>query len=200
MESLLDGGYIQTDDGGYPLDDFDGIHASPPCQAWSQLSQCVPGTAEKYSRLVAPIRELLIKTGLPYVIENVPGAPLIDPVMLCGTSFDLRMRRHRLFESNFSIPAPECDHASITYSMSTYGVGVRAKMRQEFGYGRPLNRIWADYMGVPWMNDRELSESIPPAFTEHIGFAMVTHIEKAMTRYRAQYAQMRRELTEWMAA
>jgi DNA (cytosine-5)-methyltransferase 1 len=86
---------------------FDAIHASPPCQAYSAMSACRPGLADQYPDLVAPTRELLEATGLPYVIENVPRAPLRDPVTLCGHMFGLPLYRHRLFEANFPIDQPE---------------------------------------------------------------------------------------------
>jgi len=84
---------------------FDAIHASPPCQSYSDLAKR-NGNADDWPRLIEPVRELLIQTGLPYIIENVEGAPLINPVILCGTMFPgLRVIRHRLFEANFEIVA-----------------------------------------------------------------------------------------------
>ena len=95
---------------------FDAIHASPPCQSYSDLAKR-NGNAHEWPRLIEPVREMLKGTGLPYVIENVDGAPLIDPVVLCGTMFpSLRVLRHRLFEANFEIytaaapQAPESPH------------------------------------------------------------------------------------------
>lgn len=85
---------------------FDAIHASPPCQSYSDLAKR-NGNAHEWPRLVEPVREMLIKSGKPYVIENVEGAPLLNPVILCGTMFKgLRVLRHRLFEANFQIIAP----------------------------------------------------------------------------------------------
>jgi DNA (cytosine-5)-methyltransferase 1 len=85
---------------------FDAIHASPPCQSYSDLAKR-NGNAHEWPRLIEPVRELLVSTGLPYVIENVDGAPLIDAVVLCGTMFPrLRVLRHRLFEANFTILTP----------------------------------------------------------------------------------------------
>jgi len=77
---------------------YDTIHASPPCQAYSTASQHHKG---KHPELIEPVREWLDSTGLPYVIENVPGAPMIDPVRFCGSSFGLRVRRHRMFEATW---------------------------------------------------------------------------------------------------
>ena len=107
--------------------EFDAIHASPPCQAFSAL-RTMPN-AKKHISLVEPVRELLIKSGKQYVIENVPGAPLINPVMLCGTMFNLgcadgELRRHRLFECSFYVLAPECRHGQVcSQVIGVYGGG-----------------------------------------------------------------------------
>jgi len=82
---------------------FDAIHASPPCQSYSDLAKR-NGNAHEWPRLIEPVREILIASGLPYVIENVDGAPLLNPMVLCGTMFKgLRVLRHRLFETNFKL-------------------------------------------------------------------------------------------------
>lgn len=83
--------------------EFDVIHASPPCQAHTSLKNLHD---KDYPELIEPTRRLLEKTGLPYIIENVVGAPLRNPILLCGSSFGLRVRRHRLFESNWFLIAP----------------------------------------------------------------------------------------------
>lgn len=151
---------------GFLLDDLDLIHASPPCQHWSAMSNCKPGLAATYPALIAPVRALLRCTGLPYVIENVPGAPLVDPVTLCGSSFGLAVRRHRLFESCWPLYAPPCDHKG--YAMNPHNAAGRARMRR-LAPGRPIERTWREAMGVGWMGAHEGREAIPPAYTEHIG-------------------------------
>ena len=102
--------FIQADvlnmDIGF-LQDFDAIHASPPCQSYSDLAKR-NRNADAHPRLIEPVREMLDKSGRPYVIENVEGAPLQNPIVLCGTMFKgLRVIRHRLFEANFPLVAPE---------------------------------------------------------------------------------------------
>lgn len=85
---------------------FDAIHASPPCQAHSDLAKRNKN-ADKWPKLIPPTRKMLREAGVPYIIENVEGAPLIDPVVLCGTMFPgLRVLRHRLFECSFPVQAP----------------------------------------------------------------------------------------------
>ncbi len=85
---------------------FDAIHASPPCQSYSDLAKR-NRNADAWPRLIEPVRAILAASGLPYVIENVEGAPLLNPAVLCGTMFEgLRVLRHRLFETNFPLTAP----------------------------------------------------------------------------------------------
>jgi DNA (cytosine-5)-methyltransferase 1 len=98
--------FHQADAMTYPLDGFDAIHASPPCQAYS-VANNIHGRAD-HPMLIPSVRERLLATGLPYVIENVPRGPLINPVTLCGLTFGLNVKRHRLFESNVFMLSPPC--------------------------------------------------------------------------------------------
>ena len=103
---------------------FDAIHASPPCQAYSDLAKR-NGNAHEWPRLIEPVREMLMRSGKPYVIENVDGAPLLDPVVLCGTMFKgLRVLRHRLFEANFPIIPPP--HGNNTPDVTLWIRGNRS--------------------------------------------------------------------------
>jgi DNA (cytosine-5)-methyltransferase 1 len=105
---------------------------------------------------------------LPYVIENVMGAPLINPVKLCGTSFGLRIRHHRLFEASFRIPPLECAHKS--YAMNPHNVKGRARISAEFP-GEKQMHVWAREKGLPWLqsNWKELKNAVPPVMTEYVG-------------------------------
>ena len=158
--------FVQADAMTYPLDGFDFIHASPPCQRHSQMSQCRPGLADKYPDLIAATRERLDANGAPYVIENVPGAPLIDPVELCGQMFGLRLYRHRLFECSF--PVPLTMHPPHTIPASKAGHWKPGTIMSVAGHVSPMSEARAA-MGIDWMTRDELSESIPPAFTRYIG-------------------------------
>src|SRR5690606_38259119 len=109
--------FHQADAMTYPLDWFDAIHASPPCQAFTSLR--VMHNARQHADLLTPMRERLEQTASPYVIENVPGAPIRSTIRLCGSSFGLgvevydgwrQLRRHRLFESSVALLAPPCQH------------------------------------------------------------------------------------------
>jgi DNA (cytosine-5)-methyltransferase 1 len=146
--------------------EFAFIHASPPCQRWSMATRMRPGAAATHPDLIAPVRELLLTCGKPWVSENVVGAPLREPLMLCGTMFGLKVYRHRLFESSFRLPAqphsPHRDNCHGNHRISRNGfVNV-------FGGGGNT-----DYkrkaMGIDWMTRDELSQAIPPAYTEWIG-------------------------------
>jgi DNA (cytosine-5)-methyltransferase 1 len=155
------------------VDDFDAIHASPPCQAFSKLSNSAPGTKERYPNLMPQTRELLRATNKPYVIENVPGAPLNATVILCGTSFSLRLRLHRLFETSFPVTQLACDHSS--YVINPANADGRARIRTEFP-GRLLEPFWRETKGVSWMNGHEGREAIPPVYTKYIGQHLLTSI------------------------
>lgn len=162
------------------------IHASPPCQAYSDL-QKRSGLA--YPDLVSPTRELLRATGLPYVIENVEGAPLIDPIVLCGTMFPgLRVIRHRLFESNVPLVAPgyHPKHPLVfTHDKrkSHYGkLDQDTSFVQVTGGGNCTVANKRAAMGIDWMTGAEINEAIPPAYAEYIGRQLMEHIEKTETR------------------
>lgn len=165
-------GFIQADAMSFPLDGFDIIHASPPCQAYSVATWSQ--TRSGHPDLVPWVRQRIADAGLPYIMENVPRAPLLDPVQLCGSSFGLRVRRHRLFESNLSLTVPPCDHKwqddDPIYEVHNHREIIRTGVAYVFGNGgKKANEHWAKAMGIPWMTRKELAESIPPAYTEHLG-------------------------------
>lgn len=150
------------------LGPFDAVHASPPCQGYSNLRK------GDHPRLIEPVRELLIASGLPYVIENIQDAKpaLRQPVRLCGSMFGLRVQRHRLFETS-ELPfglLPPCAHGCNGRIHAYYGKGganVQAAGRQPLLRGS-VEQAKED-MGIDWMTWDELREAIPPAYTEWIG-------------------------------
>jgi len=144
---------------------FDVIHASPPCQAFSRATR----DKSKHPDLVEPVRALLRETGKPYIIENVPGAPLIEPLKLSGMMFGLNTIRVRWFETQpaiFFAPIPVRKHAS------TARQGTQPIVNEQYicvtgnfsnvDYGRKA-------MGIDWMIRSELTQAIPPIYTEYIG-------------------------------
>jgi DNA (cytosine-5)-methyltransferase 1 len=153
---------------------FDAIHASPPCQSYSDLAKR-NGNGHEWPRLIEPVREILINSGLPYVIENVEGAPLIEPVVLCGTMFPgLRVLRHRLFEANFEIALPpHPKHPKVhTFDKRKSHFGKTDEWEdfvQVTGGGNCSLAAAKEAMGIDWMSKGEINEAIPPAYTEYIG-------------------------------
>lgn len=148
------------------LDRFDFIHASPPCQRFTQMNHF--GTMGDHPDLITPTRALLIEWGGPYVIENVERAPLINPVTLCGSSFGLGVRRHRLFESNVPLVGSVCDHEAQPAPIPVVGHGAPSSFRKRHGYS-PTVAECRLAMHIDWMNRDELAEAIPPAYTEFVG-------------------------------
>ena len=168
---------------------FDAIHASPPCQAFSKTRTL---HNNEHPDLVVPTREALQATGKPYIIENVVGAPLLDPLMLCGTEFGmtaldvdgvpLKVLRHRLFESNIPLTRRgECNHDPSILTASIYGAGGgwtpehRDSAKRRGGYV-PHTDVCRQLLGVDWTTKHELSQVVPPAFTEHLGKQLIQHI------------------------
>jgi DNA (cytosine-5)-methyltransferase 1 len=151
------------------LRSFDVITASPPCQTHSitQHLRNAQGKSTDKIDLIPQTREALVLSGKPYVIENVKGAPLIDPIQLCGSSFGLKVRRHRIFESNLELIGSTCDHKAQGRPVGVYG-----SMRDEIPKGgKTATSIEEarEAMGINWMLWGDLVEAIPPVYTEFIG-------------------------------
>jgi len=186
LRRLIDGGPVWFHSGDRDvmarLSDFDAIHASPPCQARTK-AQKIRGN--EHPNLIAPTRELLIESGLPYVIENVVPEdpendpdPLIDPVMLCGAMFGIETYRHRLFETNWELTVPDhVQHVARNTKMGRpYVPGEYMHVVGNFSSAGEARRI----MGMPWASRDGLREAIPPVYAEHIGRQMLAHV-KAVT-------------------
>lgn len=150
------------------LDGFDVIHASPPCQAYSKASQQWRKAGKIYPDLIEPTRKLLKASGKPYIIENVLSAPLINPIVLNGAFFNLKVRRVRAFECNFKMPyivLPKDAPAPFRR-----GRPIREGIDAITPVGHFSNVKYAQKeMGIDWMGQKELAQAIPPAYTEYIG-------------------------------
>ena len=181
------------------LDEFDAFHASPPCQAYSDLAYR-NRNGDAWPRLVEPVRSMLAAMGKPYVIENVEGAPLQSPVVLCGTMFEgIRVLRHRLFEANFPIRALPHGRHPLCHTLD----------KRKAHYGR--TNEWSDYvsvngggnssiaaaqdaMGIPWMTKKEINEAIPPMYTHYVGNALMEWL--GMVRQPSVKERLRRFFLE----
>lgn len=160
--------FVQGDALTYPLDGFDFIWASPPCQAYSRTKTLA---AKDYPKLIDGIRSRLRHYKIPYVIENVPGAPLRNPTLLCGTMFGLKTYRHRLFETSFQMPlVMHPGHGIKQDPMRGPSSNRKAPMVVVAGHysyhGEAELRKQA--MGIDWMNRDELAQAIPPAYSFYI--------------------------------
>jgi DNA (cytosine-5)-methyltransferase 1 len=153
--------------------DFDAFHASPPCQAHSNAQRIM---GNDHPDFIAATRSAFELIGRPWVIENVPGAPLRDPIILCGAMFGLETYRHRLFESNASLDAPPWhpEHGTPTTKMG------RAPKPGEFmhivGNFSGVDRA-REVMGMDWATRDGLREAIPPAYSEWVGRQLLAHIK-----------------------
>jgi DNA (cytosine-5)-methyltransferase 1 len=167
--------FHQADAMTFPLDGFDAVHASPPCQGYSNLRRKIA-----HPRLIAPLRDRLVRWQVTtYVIENIEDArrELHNPVRMCGSTFNLNVRRHRWFECNFPVMVPPCQHDGREIR-AYYGkkgwlvwtpgaAAVQKQGRKPILRGRVEQA--AEDMGIDWMTWDELREAIPPAYTEFIG-------------------------------
>lgn len=163
------------------------IHASPPCQGYSGMSNCRPGLADEYPQLVDAVRALLAEIGLPWVMENVIGSGIAEQndlfgtngLLLCGAMFGRALYRHRLFES--SIPLNQPDHPAHLVPASKAGHWVPGTVISVAGNCSPI-ALARQVMDIDWMTRNELAESIPPYFTEFIGEQLMAHLMAGVVR------------------
>lgn len=159
--------FVQADALTYPLDGFDFIWASPPCQAFTKAKKLQDN---EHPNHIPAIRKRLQRTTKPYCIENVPGAPLKSPALLCGSMFGLGVYRHRIFESNFDIPFLLHTHSKQQVKMGRpVAEGDVIQVVGHFSnvpYARKA-------MGIDWMTQGELAQAIPPAYSQFIARAAI---------------------------
>lgn len=160
----------------YPLEGFDVIHASPPCHRYSTVGkQSALKLGTIYPDLVPATRDRLRASGVRWIIENVVGAPLINPIMLCGSSFGLDLKRHRLFETGrFRLIPPSCNHGWQTPRFRSLDKRRAGKLSRVVGVHGHINysgerELRERAMQITWMNPHELTQAIPPAYTHWIG-------------------------------
>jgi DNA (cytosine-5)-methyltransferase 1 len=163
--------FLQEDALTVPLDGFDLIWASPPCQAYSRASRKHRADGKEYPDLIGPVRDRLIASGIPYVIENVEGAPLVDPVLLCGImpafAFPVhRTYRHRLFECSFPVMQPyhPVHPSPVTRMGRTPGTGWFRSVAGNSPGADDIRDEWA----MPWATIDGISQAVPPAYSCYI--------------------------------
>lgn len=184
MRVLLKGGSLSFGGVVLRLTDIDALHASPPCQSFLNLGAVnrALGRDYDYPNLIGPTRELLVATGLPYVIENVEGAKqhMDSPARICGTGLGRPIRRHRLFESNVPIVGVPCVHSAFREPRYWTGWRPNGEKRlstvvQVYGNAGGQNE-WPDAMGIDWMDRHGFVEAIPPDYTAHVGRQILAHL------------------------
>ena len=185
MDLLLGGKRIYDTQGNWwSLNLFDAYHASPPCQKYSKSVKKL--ARDNHLDLIAPTRQRLISIGRSYIIENVVGSPLINYVQLCGSSFNLRVQRHRWFELNFPILVMSCSHTEYPRKYApAWNRTTPLRVLSISGGYQTRGNIGSDFlekhkeaMGIDWdISYKELSEAIPPAYTEYIGKYLMEAIE-----------------------
>jgi DNA (cytosine-5)-methyltransferase 1 len=169
---------------------FDAIAASPPCQAHSKAkSLSIARNGGKYGDhldLIPETRMLLEATGKPYIIENVAGAPLIEPTKLFGSQFkNLYTQRERWFESNIELKEPEAPKEKMKTPSAGNGIGEDGSISICGSGGvrgmnsKQIKLYWGFAMGgIDWMTREELAEAIPPVYTEFLGKQLIRHIKE----------------------
>lgn len=163
--------------------EFDAIHASPPCQAFTHLRAFGKHAGLNAPDLVEPTRAALIATGRPWVIENVAGSPLNTTIVLCGSTFGLLVRRHRLFESNVMLWGVPCKHHEQPRVVGVYGEHPQRSLVSRYGANVMRAATLAEgqeAMGIDWMLWPELTQAIPPVYTEWVGAQLMAHLALAV--------------------
>jgi DNA (cytosine-5)-methyltransferase 1 len=165
--------FHQADALYYPLEGFDFVWASPPCQAYTKAQRI---RKNGHPDLIDRVRDRLgSREGLLYCIENVEGAPLRNAVLLCGAMFGIRTYRHRLFEASFWLEPPE--HPEHTAKLRKMGRRVQPGEYMHIVGNFSGAELAREIMGMPWATRDELREAIPPAYSEFIGRAAIAHLE-----------------------
>jgi DNA (cytosine-5)-methyltransferase 1 len=165
------------------VEGFDAIHASPPCQPFTAMRTLADAGGKRLrpsEDRVDETRAALQAIGVPWVMENVKGSPLINPLQLCGSSFNLLVRRHRLFESTHLMFGLPCRHAEMPRAIAVYGDHPQSPGDKSYRINRARTLAEGrEAMGIDWMTWRPLTQAIPPAYTEWIGRQLIRAIEVA---------------------
>lgn len=167
--------FIQGDALDADLNGYDFVWASPPCQRYTR-AQNAAKNSHNHPDLIPAVRAKLIAWGGPWVIENVVGAPLLHPVTVCGLALNLKVKRHRLFESNLPIVGTVCPSHNQDYYV-IFGHECRNRRHGAAAGRKNKIAVGREAMGIAWMTRGELSEAIPPAYSEFLGLQIIKHIQ-----------------------
>jgi DNA (cytosine-5)-methyltransferase 1 len=160
------------------LREFDFIHVGPPCQRWSRMTSCRPELRALYPDLITPMRPRLIESGVPYVIENVEGSPLLDPVWLCGLNFNRLLYRHRGFEAGNGLVIPRLRHPEHVVPASKAGHWVPGTVMSIAGHIAPI-AMARELMGMTRYVPREfLKEAAPAYMTHYVATFALAHLSR----------------------
>lgn len=168
--------FHQADAMTFPLDGWDAIHASPPCQDYIRGRGALPLHGTGW--MLPETRRRLAEGGMPWVIENVPGAPMRPDLILCGCMVGLpNLKRERWFETSWQAfdLRPPCDHREPVISVTGTGAGTSHARHGHIGFAD-----WRRVMGIDWMTGKELAQAIPPAYTEYIGRELAEVMARTM--------------------
>lgn len=168
-----------------PLDQFDLVWASPPCQGRTAYKRR-PNHVRPVDTdgAILRIRQALRFRNIPHIIENVPGSPLDNPITLCGSMFGLDVRRHRCFETSFDLIQPSCRHHLQQGSFAQATNRKNRRKTVEIGVWRIPLDVQRVAMGIDWMSLEELSEAIPPAYSEWLACRFLASLAASADQLR----------------
>ena len=173
--------FIQADMLTFPLEGYDFIHVSPPCQRWSRMVRCRPELRDQYPDLITPMQPRLDASGIPFVIENVEGSPLRNPTWLCSHAFGRQLYRHRGWEGGNGFRVPPLAHPEHDIPASKAGHWVPGTVMSIAGHVAPVDMA-RELMGVDWFVPRELLvEAVPVYMTAYVA----AHAMAAVSRLQA---------------
>jgi DNA (cytosine-5)-methyltransferase 1 len=170
--------FVQADALTFPLEGFDLIWASPPCQGFTAYRRR-RDHVRPCPNLIPRARARLLACGTPYIIENVEGAPLLNPTRLCGSMFGLDVQRHRMFETSFGVTPPACDHSKWVPRFAPATNRTNLRKTVEIGVWRIPLEVQRRAMGIDWMSLHKLSQAIPPSYSEWLGRAALVSMQVA---------------------
>lgn len=178
--------FIQADALLSDLSGFGFVWASPPCQKFTIAGRTQRASGREYADLINATRHMLIQSGIPWAIENVPGAPVRPDFILCGSQFGLPIARHRLIECSFATGlTPSCQHVEDIITVCGHGTPQWMRQRRiKLGlHPNASVAVKKAAMGIDWMNRGELSQAVPPAYSQFIAEKFLAGLNQGNPEY-----------------